>query len=63
MAQDVIEHPFECPYCGARITQLLDPSSAEQEYVEDCEVCCNPIAVRFRLEDDEVVELEARTLE
>lgn len=63
MTQDVVEHPFDCPYCGAPITMLLDPDSSGQAYIEDCEVCCNPIEVRFRIEDDEVVELDARTLE
>jgi transcription elongation factor Elf1 len=63
VTQEVVEHPFDCPYCGASITMLLDPDSSGQAYIEDCEVCCNPIEVRFRIEDDEVVELEARTLE
>jgi hypothetical protein len=63
VSHSVVEHPFECPYCGAPITMLLDPSSGDQSYVEDCEVCCNPIEVTFRVEDDEVVHLEARTLE
>jgi cysteine-rich CPXCG protein len=32
-----------CPYCG-EINQLtLDPGSGpDQEYVEDCQVCCQP---------------------
>lgn len=59
----VIEHPFDCPYCGEPITMLLEPGSMEQVYIEDCEVCCNPIGIRFRIEDDTVVEFEARTLE
>jgi hypothetical protein len=59
----VIEHPFDCPYCGAEITMLLDPSSSEQSYVEDCEVCCNPISLTFQIRDDAVVEFDARSLE
>jgi hypothetical protein len=32
-----------CPYCGEPIEIILDPGSgAVQEYVEDCEVCCQP---------------------
>lgn len=38
---------------------LLDPSIVRQSYVEDCEVCCNPIVLRFRVESDEVVEFDA----
>lgn len=38
------EHYFQCPYCWEEISMLLDPSQSTQ-YVEDCEVCCNPIEV------------------
>jgi hypothetical protein len=41
-----------CPYCGERISLLLDVSLAEEEYVEDCEVCCQPMRVRFSLLPD-----------
>jgi transcription elongation factor Elf1 len=43
----VLEHAFTCPHCWETITFLLDLSEPEQSYVEDCEVCCNPIHVRF----------------
>ena len=36
-----------CPYCGEVVTILLDPGGGpQQEYVEDCEVCCRPWSVR-----------------
>lgn len=36
----------QCPYCGETISILVDPGGASMErYVEDCEVCCRPIAV------------------
>jgi hypothetical protein len=32
-----------CPYCGELIEIALDPGSgSHQEYVEDCQVCCQP---------------------
>lgn len=32
-----------CPYCGESVEITLDPGSgAQQDYVEDCEVCCQP---------------------
>ena len=32
-----------CPYCGESVDIVLDPGSGgTQEYVEDCEVCCQP---------------------
>lgn len=63
MSHDVIEHAFDCPYCGESITMLLEPGGTEQTYVEDCEVCCNPIGLRFRIEDDVAVEFRATILE
>ena len=32
-----------CPYCGETIEIVIDCSITEQEYIEDCEVCCRPI--------------------
>jgi len=43
-----VEHHFICPYCAAEISMLLDPSVEKQAYIEDCEVCCNPIQIRFQ---------------
>lgn len=33
----------QCPYCWEPIEVLVDCSLDEQEYVEDCSVCCRPI--------------------
>jgi transcription elongation factor Elf1 len=51
-----IEHTFTCPYCGERISMLLDLSAGDQQYVEDCEVCCNPIGVAYALDEHGEVE-------
>jgi hypothetical protein len=40
---ELIEQNIGCPYCGETITVLVDDSVAEQNYVEDCQVCCRPI--------------------
>ena len=53
------ERRFRCPYCGERISFVLDLSSSPQEYVEDCEVCCRPIQVRFTVEAGAVAGFEA----
>ena len=37
-------------------------SVRSQVYVEDCEVCCKPMQIRYVVHDDEVVEFEARAL-
>jgi hypothetical protein len=35
------------PYCGEKISMVLDTPVKEQTYVEDCEVCCQPVEVRY----------------
>lgn len=46
---DEVEKFFKCPYCFERISMILDVSVEEtQSYVEDCEVCCQPILLSFR---------------
>jgi len=39
----MLEHYFECPHCWEEQLKLVDPSVSRQEFIEDCEVCCNPI--------------------
>jgi Cysteine-rich CPXCG len=42
------EGSYVCPTCGERIVIPLDASAgAEQEYVEDCPVCCNPNVIHL----------------
>ncbi len=55
-----VEHAFTCPHCGAHISMLLDISAGSQHYVEDCEVCCNPMEVSYQVEEGELAGFEAR---
>ncbi|MEM7540913.1 MAG: CPXCG motif-containing cysteine-rich protein [Pseudomonadota bacterium] len=55
------EHFFDCPYCGERISMLLDLSIGAQEYVEDCEVCCRPININYRATDRAVEHFESHS--
>ena len=58
-----IEVDFSCPYCAAPISMLVDPSVPAQSYIEDCEVCCNPIQIAYATEEGEVTAFEARSIE
>jgi len=42
---------------------VLDLSVRRQTYVEDCEVCCNPIEVGYTVQDDTLVNFSAKVLE
>ena len=41
---------------------VLDLSVGRQTYVEDCEVCCQPIEISYTVEDEELAGFLARTL-
>ncbi len=41
---------------------VLDLSVRKQTYVEDCEVCCQPIEITYTIADEELAEFSARTL-
>lgn len=56
------EHIFQCPHCWEEISMLLDPS-VSQTYIEDCEVCCNPIEVETTFEEGILVFFDARSIE
>lgn len=58
-----LEYFFTCPHCGEEISMLLDLSVASQEYIEDCEVCCNPIAISYKVEGDILVAFDAEPVE
>ncbi len=57
------EHVFQCPYCWEEISMLLDTSISRQTYVEDCEICCNPIEITVGFEENILTEFEAVNLE
>ncbi len=50
-----------CPYCGAGIEVVLDDSVPFQEYIEDCEVCCRPMVLAVKVNDDEGISVEVRS--
>jgi hypothetical protein len=55
-----IETSLECPYCGEPITLLIDPSVPQQHYIEDCQVCCQPMAVYAEIDPDGEAQVTAR---
>jgi hypothetical protein len=46
---------LECPYCGEEVEVAVDGVGAgEEQYVEDCPVCCRPWTVSVSRDGDEV---------
>lgn len=49
-----MEVDVDCPYCGEPVPLQLDETGGRlQVYVEDCQVCCQPIEVSVRYDGDE----------
>jgi len=58
---ELLEVSVQCPYCWERFGLLVDTSVAEQEYVEDCEVCCRPIDFNIEVDENGAAQVEARS--
>jgi hypothetical protein len=41
---------------------VLDMSVSKQIYIEDCEVCCRPMEIRYAVEDEALVDFAARRI-
>ena len=59
----MIEHFFQCPYCWQEISMLLDASLNQNDYVEDCEVCCNPISINYSFKSNIFSSFQALSIE
>ncbi|WP_166963271.1 CPXCG motif-containing cysteine-rich protein [Yeosuana marina] len=57
------EHHFICPHCWQNISMLLDDSISKQDYIEDCEVCCNPIQITLKFSNSELIDFQADSIE
>ena len=49
-----------CPYCGEPVELLVDASAGDHAYVEDCAVCCRPMAVVVRVDGVDDIEVTVR---
>lgn len=51
----------DCPYCGESIELIIDDSVENQQYVEDCFVCCRPITIRVSIDLTGEISVDCRT--
>lgn len=57
------EYFYQCPYCWEQVSVLVDVSQSSQTYIEDCEVCCNPIQFHIQCLGQVLQSLEAQSIE
>ena len=58
MKLSVVDRKIRCPYCDEPMNILLDLSAGDQSYVEDCQVCCQPMQIAFQADDGSVANLQ-----
>ena len=51
MTEWLPERRIHCPFCGEQIVVIIDVSAGSQSYVEDCQVCCQPLQVTVAIDD------------
>lgn len=59
----MLQYFFQCPYCWEEISMTLEETASSQSYIEDCEVCCNPIEIEFKFTDGQLESFEAKNIE
>tara|TARA_B100000768_G_scaffold42705_1_gene41568 strand:- start:698 stop:880 length:183 start_codon:yes stop_codon:yes gene_type:complete len=59
----MIEHYFECPHCWESQLKMIDPSINNQNFIEDCEICCNPLEFTLTVESTFVQSFSVISLE
>lgn len=44
---------YQCPCCGEPVEAVLDLSAGDQDYIEDCPVCCRPLVFTLTTDGDQ----------
>jgi Cysteine-rich CPXCG len=51
------DRTISCPYCAESMHILIDSSAGAQTYIEDCQICCQPMQITFDASETEVLNL------
>jgi len=51
----------DCPYYGETCLLAIDMTLAEQDYIEDCPICCRPMRVSVRASDPDQPQVTLRS--
>ena len=52
-----------CPYCWERYETQVDLSAGSFTYVEDCQVCCQPIELSCEVEEGELLGVKPERMD
>ena len=58
------ENFLQCPYCLENVSVLLDTGvEGSVNLIDDCEVCCRPIDIHYKVEDYEITNFHYQSIE
>ncbi|SEA50864.1 MAG: CPXCG motif-containing cysteine-rich protein [Candidatus Thiothrix putei] len=61
MSQVLTHTDITCPYCHSASPIEIDIIAGSQDYIEDCQVCCNPIQLSIEIDaDGEVTRIDVQ---
>lgn len=56
--ESIVERRIRCPFCAESMSILLDLSAGNQSYIEDCQICCQPMQIAFEVVDNRLAGLQ-----
>ena len=59
----MLEHYFDCPHCWQNQLKMIDSSIINQQFIEDCETCCNPLEFRINVTDNLIESFEVLSID
>ncbi|MDC0477502.1 CPXCG motif-containing cysteine-rich protein [Flavobacteriaceae bacterium] len=59
----MIEHYFDCPHCWENHLKMTDSSIINQQFIEDCETCCNPLEFIISVNDNLIESFNVSSIE
>jgi len=61
MSPPLITFDVQCPYCWEQIDVMVDDCGEDQQYIEDCHVCCRPINFQITVNEYQQVQVNVYT--
>ena len=58
MNDSLIERRIRCPFCAEAMSILVDLSAGDQSYIEDCQICCQPMQISFQTDGETIAALQ-----
>ncbi|SIS55814.1 CPXCG motif-containing cysteine-rich protein [Neptunomonas antarctica] len=58
---ELLETSVYCPYCAEKISVTVEVLDESQEFIEDCQVCCQPITVAVAISTEGSYSISVRS--